>query len=144
MRIKIVLAAAILCLFSLAIYADAADVKAPIKSYPALTGSEPTPPNATISYAPTPPGLAIVSPGDTVGWTQYDYQCNASSGNRVAVDNQGNVHFTWMKGAPYPTTRHMYYNCYSPTGWAFPGTGTAVSYRSGAGYGFRVSSPSAL
>jgi len=85
-------------------------------------------------YYPTPPGLLTVSPGDTVGTTQYDYQTNGSTGTRVVVDGQSNIHVSWMKGMPYPTTRHVYYNCKTPIGWEFPLTGTRASHIAGSGY----------
>jgi hypothetical protein len=115
------------------IAAGAATVtKAPLINYPALTGNE-TMPGAT--YHPTTPGMLLQSPGDTAGWTQYDYQTNGSTGNRVVVDAQRNVHFSWMNGNPYPSVRHVYYNCYDNTGsWIYPNVGTSVSYRSGDGY----------
>jgi hypothetical protein len=75
------------------------------------------------------------SPGDTVGWTQYDMQTNGSSGHRIAVDDQGGVHFTWMKGAPYPTRRGTHYNFMSADGnWRWPGSGIPVSYGNRSGF----------
>jgi len=62
------------------------------------------------------PGAGICSPGDTVGWTQYDMQSNGSSGNRVALDNAGGVHFTWMKSNDFPSQRGVAYNYRSASG----------------------------
>jgi hypothetical protein len=96
-----------------------------------LTGEEP---GAPVQYRPSTPGT-ICSPGDTMGFTQYDYQSNGSTGRRVVVDAQGGVHFDWMCGDPYPTVRNIKYNCFtpgSPSPW--PGIGTTISYRNGAGY----------
>ncbi len=91
----------------------AADLQktAPAVEHKILNGSEPLP-NAP--YVPSQPGLITESPGVMVGETQYDYQSNGSSGHRVAVDSQGGVHFGWMNGLAYPTTRQIYYNYVSP------------------------------
>jgi len=62
------------------------------------------------------PSAGICSPGDTVGWTQYDMQSNGSSGTRVALDGAGGVHFTWMKSNDFPSHRGVAYNYRSPTG----------------------------
>jgi hypothetical protein len=96
-----------------------------------LTGDEPVGP---VQYVPSTPGT-ICSPGDTLGFTQYDYQANGSTGRRVVVDALGGLHFDWMCGDPYPGTRNIKYNCLtpgSPSPW--PGIGTTISYRNGAGY----------
>jgi hypothetical protein len=95
-----------------------------------ITGGESVP---EAYYHPSDPRLTTQSPGDTVGYTQYDYQTNGSTGNRVVVGSDGNLHFAWMKGYPYPTHRWIYYNCLS-TEWQWPGSGTQVSYRDGDGY----------
>jgi hypothetical protein len=68
---------------------------------------------------------------DTVGWTQYDMQSNGSSGNRVALDTSGGVHFTWMKADPYPSVRGVAYNYRNPSGnWL----GTMIIRQNGSGY----------
>ena len=104
----------------------------PIKKNTILRGDEPFP---AVPYAPTQPRLTAGSPGDTVGWTQYDYQSNGSSGNRVALDSQGGVHFDWMNGIAYPTERKVSFNYVSPIGdWAFPGVGNFISFQLGDGY----------
>lgn len=73
-------------------------------------------------------------PGDTVGYTQYNYQTNGSTGNRIAVDNAGGVHFAWMWGE-IGFTRRVYYSYLSPNGnWAWPRAGSEVSYRNQSGY----------
>jgi len=124
------LAALLLLLCSAAISRDLSRVKEIPAKLPLITGDEVIP-NA--EYYPSQPGL-LLSPGDTVGITQYDYQTNGSTGNRIAVDSQGNIHVAWTKGISRNATRHVYYNCKSPTGWGWPGTGTQVSIATGAGY----------
>jgi hypothetical protein len=121
----------IICLLIPIIPAFSGDVKAPLKDYPALTGDEPLQP---APYYPTQPRTITQSPGDTAGFTQYDFQTNGSVGNRIAIDSLGNVHVSWMKGMPYPSVRQVYYNCYTPTGWTNPGTGSPVSSRNGDGF----------
>jgi hypothetical protein len=49
------------------------------------------------------------SPGDTIGWTQYDYQSNCATGQRIALDNSGGVHLIWHDGNPFPSIRHIIY-----------------------------------
>ncbi|OGC93542.1 MAG: hypothetical protein A2W25_16975 [candidate division Zixibacteria bacterium RBG_16_53_22] len=56
------------------------------------------------------------SPGDTVGFTQYDLQSLCSIGTRVAADTAGGVHFTWMKGINSNSTRNLVYDYLSPSG----------------------------
>jgi len=73
-------------------------------------------------------------PGDTVGWTQYEYQSNSACGNRIAVDGAGTIHVTWMKGTNNNTQRHVYFNCKTSIGWLVIGTGMQVSEATGAGY----------
>lgn len=71
---------------------------------------------------------------DTVGFTQYDLQSTGSVGRRIAVDSAGCIHFVWMCGEPYPSTRYVRYNYLSPDGFPWPGIGMVMSHRSGAGY----------
>jgi hypothetical protein len=76
--------------------------------------------------------LFAQSPGDTIGATQC---ANATKGQRIAVDHNDGIHFTWMCGDPYPSIRNVKYNCFtpnSPSQW--PKDGTTASYRNGAGY----------
>jgi hypothetical protein len=97
----------------------------------AMTGEEYIP---NVPYYPSSPGT-VCSPGDTVGFTQYDYQSNGSTGNRIVVDETGNVHVIWMNGDPYPSTRLVFFNCLTLSGWMWPGIGTSVSYNdTGDGY----------
>lgn len=66
------------------------------------------------------------SPGDTVGWTQYPYQCEGSTGTRIAVDSHGYVHVTWMGGS-WPSGRGVYYNCRVDGEWIWPGQGGPIA-----------------
>ncbi len=104
-----------------------------IENVPVLIGNEPLP---DVPYYPSEPGGLITdSPGIIVGGTQYDYQCNGSTGRRIAIDSQGGVHIAWMNGITYPSLRHVYYNYADNAGtWLAPGSGMAVSQTSGAGY----------
>jgi hypothetical protein len=106
---------------------------APMKNSVILKGDEPLP---SVPYAPIRYHLTASSPGDTVGWTQYDYQSNGSSGNRVALDNAGGVHFDWMNAPTLGVVRKVSYNYYtSGGGWGWPGVGTyAGNHTSGDGY----------
>jgi len=105
---------------------------APMTRTNLIRGDEPLP---NLPYAPTRLPQTALSPGETVGWTQYDYQTNGSSGNRVAVDNVGGVHFDWMNGVTYPTTRKVSYNYLYLGTWIWPGTGTFAGYHTtGDGY----------
>ena len=91
-----------------------------------LPQTQPIPPN---------PGLITDSPGIIVGYTYYDYQTNGSSGNRVAMGNNGALHFCWMNALAYPTPRHVYYNYLSPDGdWLAQGEGNQLSVDLGSGY----------
>jgi len=79
--------------------------------------------------------LYAQSPGDTIGYTQYVYQCNGSTGRRVVLDNSGGLHFTWMWSDHYGVTRNVRYNCFSPTFPSpWPGDGENMAYRAGSGY----------
>jgi len=102
----------------------------PYKGKQAIIGDDQPLPN--VPYYPS--SSLLTSPGVMMGETQYDYQSNGSSGHRIVLDSQGGIHVAWMKGMPYPSTRHIYYNCITTGGSPFPGVGGAVSYRTGAGY----------
>ena len=79
--------------------------------------------------------LYAQSPGDTIGYTQYVYQCNGSTGRRIVLDNSGGLHFAWMWSDHYGVTRNVRYNCFGPT---FPspwlGEGVNIAYRAASGY----------
>lgn len=99
---------------------------APIKHSALIRGDE-KPQN--VQYFPSHPRLAAGSPGDTLGYTQYDYQSNGSTGNRVVLDALGGAHVAWMNADPYPTPRYVYYNYVAPGGGqGWPYTGTPVSF----------------
>lgn len=71
-----------------------------------------------------------------IGMTTYDYQQNGAMGNRVAVDDQGYVHFSWMHSATDGfADRDIYYNMWDPTqNKLMSETGTKVSGSAKAGY----------
>jgi hypothetical protein len=97
-----------------------------------ITGDEPV---ASAQYYPSTPGLICQSPGEIMGYSQYDFQTNGSTGRRVVVDAQGGLHFDWTCGDPYPSIRNIKYNCFTPTSPSqWPEEGTTISYRNGAGY----------
>ena len=97
-----------------------------------LTGAETTP--AIVPYYPSAPGLICQSPGDTMGYTQYDYQTNGSTGRRIVIDSQGGMHFDWMWSDQFGVTRNINYNCFGP-GFPSPWPGQGVSIaRAGSGY----------
>ena len=126
------LSVTVLVVTLLALPAMAAKDRIMTKQYPAIVGNEPLP---DVPYFPTHPGAITQSPGDTVGWTQYDIQSIGSSGNRVAVDSLGGVHFTWMNANSYPMHRYVFYNYRSPLGdWTTPAAGCPVSDRNRDGY----------
>jgi hypothetical protein len=128
----VLLAAAFLMVFASTVLAvDYEKVKPMPEKQRPITGEEVVP---DAQYFPTPPGMITDSPGEIVGTTQYDYQTNGSTGERIRIDSQAHVHVSWMKGMPYPATRNVYYNCKTSTGWEFPGSGTRASHTTGGGY----------
>ncbi|UCC80255.1 MAG: T9SS type A sorting domain-containing protein [Candidatus Zixiibacteriota bacterium] len=67
-----------------------------------------------------------------IGSTYGSAQSGGSPGDRIAIDNNGGVHFTWMKYIAYPSFRLVYYNYVDSEGnWL---TETAVSPVNGSGY----------
>ncbi len=87
-------------------------------------------------YYPSAPGMITQSPGEIVGTTQYDYQTNGSTGNRVVLDSQGGKHFSWMNGLDYNAgMRAVYFNYCDASGeWPLPEGGQPISDQNGAGY----------
>jgi len=84
---------------------------------------------SNVPYVPADPNHIASSPGDTIGFSAFDYQSNGSSGNRIALDNLGGIHFAWMRAISAETPRTVYYN-YMPgpnSSQNWPATGTAVS-----------------
>ncbi|HBZ00698.1 MAG TPA: hypothetical protein DEO84_05165 [candidate division Zixibacteria bacterium] len=97
-----------------------------------LTGEEFVP--GVVPYYPSAPGLICQSPGDTMGFTQYDYQTNASTGRRIVIDSQGGMHFDWMWSDQYGVTRNIRYNCFGPSFPSpWPGEGVSIG-KAGSGY----------
>ena len=107
----------------------------PLTECKIIRGDEPLPAGQPIPYTP---GTITDSPGIIVGYTYYDYQTNGSSGNRIALADDGSVYFSWMNllSWPYPPgARHIYYNWVDADGnWAEPEQGGQVSVNSGSGY----------
>jgi len=98
----------------------------------ALTGDEPI---QYIPYMPTRPGMITDSPGEIVGYTQYDFQSNGSTGTRIVVDAAGGKHFVWTWTMPYPAPRHIYYNYVDAVGnWLAPAVGVQVNAGVAAGF----------
>src|SRR5437763_1678565 len=126
-----ILGVALLCFVATAATINQADHSNKVKTSPMkrtnlISGDEPIP--TGMRYVPKRFDLIATSPGDTVGWTQYDYQSNGSSGRRVALDASGGVHFDWMNGVSYPSTRKISYNYLAPGGWQWQGVGTYIGY----------------
>ena len=69
-------------------------------------------------------------PGDTVGYTWYEYQHNGSMGRQVAytagVDYSG-VHFVRMRRTAEVGPRYIAYNAYDGANWAWPDSGKAFT-----------------
>ena len=115
--------------------AIAGNLMGPMQAEVLLRGDEPIP-NVT-SY-PVPGGLITNSPGDTVGFTEYEYQCNGSTGNRVVVDNLGGAHFAWMKGMDTEPggggPREVWFNYTDGASWPLPRGGQVLSQATRGGY----------
>src|SRR5512143_760280 len=79
--------------------ADTQSIKAPMRHARLIGGNETV--FNTAPYIPGLPGLATSSPGDTVGFTQYDFQSNGSTGNRIVLDSQGGIQVAWMNSNNY-------------------------------------------
>ncbi len=110
-----------------------ANLKGPMQAQTLITGDEPI---SNVSYYPAQGDLITNSPGDTVGITQYDYQSNGATGNRLVIDNLGGKHFVWMKGIDYNGgLRSVFFNFSDASGnWPLPEGGQPVSELNGAGY----------
>ncbi len=123
------IAASLLILAGMAVAADMVRMKPIPPRQAILTGDEPMP------DVPYYPSSSTILTNEQAGTTQYDYQSNGSTGRRIVIDNQGNIHVAWMKGMPYPSTRHIYFNCKTSTGWTSPETGSQANFGvSGSGY----------
>jgi hypothetical protein len=91
---------------------------------------------SSLPYYPSGPGMITQSPGEVVGTTQYDYQTNGSTGNRVALDGLGGRHFVWMNGIDYNGgIRDVYFNYVDVNdNWAYGQEGQPISGQNMAGY----------
>ena len=79
--------------------------KASLEPLPKLRGDEP------IQSGPPIPYLGGRSPGDSIGITTYDAQSWGSFGQRLALDDNGNIHVDWMWcGGAYPGPRYCAWN----------------------------------
>jgi len=89
-----------------------------VPAYKVLAPEFPTPaPRVARLHAPKPRPTRddYIGLRDTVGDTYYDYQTNGCVGKMIALDNYGDVHFTWMDGWKGPNNvpnevRHQKYN----------------------------------
>ncbi|MCD6163540.1 MAG: T9SS type A sorting domain-containing protein [candidate division Zixibacteria bacterium] len=108
---------------------------APMTQQNIIKGDEPLP---DVEVYPYVPGTSTDSPGLQVGITYYDYQTNGSSGNRVAICDDGSIYFDWMylNGWPYPQVpRHVYHNWMDANGVLNPNEiDGQVNVDAGAGY----------
>ena len=108
---------------------------APVIWNKAIKGDEPLP---NVQAYPYVPGTATTSPGVQVGTTYYDYQTNGSTGNRIAVGDDGSIYLDWMNllGWPYPPApRHVYHNWFDVDGNLNPNEFQGqVNRDAGAGY----------
>ena len=114
--------------------AIAGNLKGPMQAEVLIRGDEPIP---NVTTPPVSGGLITNSPGDTVGFTEYDYQCNGSTGNRVVADNVGGAHFAWMKGMDTQPDgggpREVWFNYTDGTIWLASG-GQPLSMFTRGGY----------
>jgi len=97
--------------------------KASLEPLPKLRGDE------VIQSGPPIPYLGGRSPGDSIGITTYDYQANGSFGQRLVIDDNGNIHVDWMwcAGAYPGTPRYCAWNFRYPEGTWFLETQAAPS-----------------
>jgi|GEM_PF-1352880 len=155
----------VLLLTVAALYAKPLTHKSTLVSDPHITGAVlPVPvPNALdpmIPYDGAPVRNPLESVGRDVdynvgvgsatiiGETYWDYQGHGTLGKMIAVDPDGGIHITWMKGSdPQMATRHMAYNGRSPEGvWAsddYHNT-SLVDASTKAGYGHLALIPTAI
>jgi hypothetical protein len=117
----------------LAGFVSAGNLKGPMQAERLIRGDEPI---LGVPVNPGPGGLITESPGEVVGETQYDYQSNGSTGNRIVLDSQGGKHVVWMKGIDYAGgLRSVYFNyADADDNWLVPAEGQVVSQANGAGY----------
>jgi hypothetical protein len=109
------------------------------KVLPSMEKMKPVDESIIYPYRTTPtlePKFFFPMTDDTVGWTYYDYQDNASAHRRIAKDYLGNLHFTWMNmvGPDLIEPRYIDYNARYPDGnWLNPGAGVHVTKPAGRG-----------
>jgi len=109
------------------------------KVLPSMEKMKPVDESIIYPYRTTPtlePKFFFPMTDDTVGWTYYDYQDNASAHRRVAYDYLGNLHFDWMNmtGPDLIEPRYIDYNARYPNGnWLNPGAGVHVTKPAGRG-----------
>jgi len=109
------------------------------KVLPSMEKMKPVDESIIYPYRTTPtlePKFFFPFTEDTVGWTYYDYQDNASAHRRVAYDYLGNLHFDWMnmEGPDLSYNRYIDYNSRKPDGtWLNPGAGVHVTKPAGRG-----------
>jgi hypothetical protein len=63
--------------------------------------------------------LKAQSPGVQIGTTLYEHQTNGSTGNRIAVCNDGSIYMSWQNLYESPSERHVHYAWFDPTGTEF-------------------------
>jgi hypothetical protein len=84
------------------------------------------------------PVVYFLSSDDTIGFTYYDYQYNATQRRQIANDLAGNLHFTWMDliGPDMTYNRYMDYNArYASGNWLTSGGMHVTPAEGRAGYG---------
>lgn len=80
------------------------------------------------------PERLLVSPGLEVGRTWYDLQSNGSTGNRIALDALGGVHFCWTGTSdPSLSNRYIDYGFLSEDGDSL--LAVSLTDRAGSGFG---------
>jgi hypothetical protein len=105
----------------LAVTADALELKSRTGFNPEQRKSVSVPSVVITGIGDRDPVSILISPGIAIGSTGYDMQSNGSTGNRVAVDGLGGLHFCWTD-APnqLPIGRYPYYKFISENGDSIP------------------------
>ncbi len=107
----------------------------PAVEYDISTGGEKLPQGSALPYQPD---MITDSPGIIVGYTIYDQQTNGSTGNRIAICNDGSKYFCWtslLESPLPPAQRHVYFNYVDSDGnWYLPEEGGRVDNAESAGY----------
>lgn len=138
LRKPLVLVGLALMIPVLVLAGSAPSPKAPLRNYPILSGSEPTPPGpvAPVYSLPAIDQVDIIGDTFTLGLTYYDLQHNGTIGRMNTVEPSGWKQFVWMKGEnPTNSVRHIWWNGIDPNGvQVFPGNGVAVESSIKGGY----------